>query len=253
MMDRMSDETLEGLATGVRPPEVKDRKAELKAADKIYRNDSGIVALPIEMLLGALVNAGRKVKNGKDKISTAKTTTLFDFLTITSFDLPLTASKKKEKQKDKELQDPRWNASDPDWVVDKRKGIGYQAQTPTAVCIIRPKFPEWEFDVEGEYNEKIVNGDTMRNLVRTALSSEGLGAFRPNKRGPFGRSAYVSWMELVGGEWKEFYVAEDLQVMDEDEDESDDEEAAEGLKEVGDNSNHKAEKPERELVGAGER
>lgn len=182
MMDKMSDETLEGLATGVRPPEVKDKPAEEKAAAKIYRDDDGTIALPAEMLMGALVFAGQKVKNGKKQISTAKTTTLFELLTLQNVSLPLHNGQADAK-------------GDLPWIVDKRKGIGNQAKTPTAVCIIRPKFPHWEFDCEIMYDEKRVNGDVVRQLFNTAGSSEGLGSFRPNKKGPFGRFEVTKWEE----------------------------------------------------------
>ena len=182
MMDKMSDETLEGLATGVRPPEVKDKPAEEKAAVKIYRDDDGKIALPVEMLVGALVFAGQKVKNGRKYISTAKTTTLFELLQVMNISLPLTNGQA--------------NANgDLPWVVDKRKGIGNQARTPTAICIIRPKFPHWEFDCEIQYDEKRVNGEVVHQLFDTAGSSEGLGSFRPNKRGPFGRFRVIKWDE----------------------------------------------------------
>ncbi|OGZ71408.1 MAG: hypothetical protein A2998_02700 [Candidatus Staskawiczbacteria bacterium RIFCSPLOWO2_01_FULL_37_25b] len=181
MMDKMSDETLEGLATGVRPPEVKDKPAVEKAAVKIYRDDNGRIALPAEMLVGALVFAGQKVKNGRKQISTAKTTMLFELLQLNNVFLPLTNGQPA--------------AEDLPWVVDKRKGIGNQARTPTAVCIIRPKFLHWEFDCEIEYNEDRVNGEVVRQLFNVAGSSEGLGSFRPNKKGPFGRFKVTEWNE----------------------------------------------------------
>ena len=181
MMDKMSDETLEGLATGVRPPEVKDKPAVEKAAVKIYRDDNGRIALPAEMLVGALVFAGQKVKNGRKQISTAKTTMLFELLQLNNVFLPLTNGQPA--------------AEDLPWVVDKRKGIGNQARTPTAVCIIRPKFLHWEFDCEIEYNEDSVNGEVVRQLFNVAGSSEGLGSFRPNKKGPFGRFKVTEWNE----------------------------------------------------------
>lgn len=191
MMDKMSDETLEGLATGVRPPEVKDKPAADKAREKIYCNDGGKVALPAEMLMGALVAAGQKVKNGKKQISTAKTTTLFELLQLVNVDLPLTNGQVDAST----VVGNQAKSGEIPWVVDKRKGIGNQAKTPTAVCIIRPKFPHWEFDCEIEYDEKRVNGDVVRQLFNTAGSSEGLGSFRPNKKGPFGRFQVTKWDE----------------------------------------------------------
>ena len=181
LMDKMSDETLDSLATGVRLPEIKDRPAEEKATAKIYRDDDGNVALPAEMLEGSLVCAGTKVKNGKKQISTAKTTTLYELLRVITAWLRLTNGQA--------------DCQELPWVVDKRKGIGNQAKTPTAVCIIRPKFMHWEFDVEIEYNEKRVNGEVVRQLFDTAGSSEGLGSFRPNKRGRFGCFKVTEWKE----------------------------------------------------------
>lgn len=182
MMDKMSEETLRSLGDGVRLPEVKDRPPEEKARAKIYRDDDGKIALPIEMLMSALVFAGQKVKNGKKQISTAKATTLFELLTLNNVSLP--------------LHNGQANAEgDLPWVVDMRKGIGNQAKTPTAVCIIRPKFPHWEFDCEFDYDDKRVNGEVIRQLFNTAGSSEGLGSFRPNKKGPFGRFEVTKWEE----------------------------------------------------------
>jgi len=182
MMDKMSGETLESLDKGVRLPEVKDRPAIEKARAKIYRDDDGRIALPAEMLMGSLVFAGQKVKNGKKQISTAKTTTLFELLQLNNISLPL-----HNGQADANGDLP--------WVVDQRKGIGNQAKTPTAVCITRPKFPKWEFDCEIEYDETKIHTEVVRQLFTVAGSSEGLGSFRPNKKGPFGRFQVTKWDE----------------------------------------------------------
>ncbi len=195
LMDRMSPETLEGLETGIHPPEAKDRPSVEKAREKIYRNDEGKIALPAEMLIGALVAAGQKVKNGTKTISTAKTTTLFDLLVVNSVDLPLTNGKLDPSSVPNNCAEN----DDLPWVVDRRKGIGYHAKTPTAVAIIRPKFPHWEFDLEIQYDEKRVKGEVIKQLFENAGSSQGLGAFRPNKRGPFGRFRIDKWEEVGVG------------------------------------------------------
>ncbi|TSC93843.1 MAG: hypothetical protein CEN87_743 [Parcubacteria group bacterium Licking1014_1] len=181
LMDAMSDETLDSLATGVRLPEVRDRPSAEKAAAKIYRDEQGKISLPAEMLEACLVCAGTKVKNGRKQISTAKSTTLYELVRVKSPRLYLID----DQPEDQEIP----------WVVDKRKGTGNQAKTPTAVCIIRPKFPHWKTTLEIEYNEKRVNGDVVRQLFDVAGSSEGLGSFRPNKRGRFGCFKVTKWEE----------------------------------------------------------
>lgn len=83
-MDPMTDATLESLRTGVRPQIQKDRPAVEVAREKICseNGDGSAIGLPSEMLFSCLVEAGRNVKNGKKQVSTAKTTTIPDFMSI---------------------------------------------------------------------------------------------------------------------------------------------------------------------------
>jgi hypothetical protein len=176
LMDRMSEATLESLATGVRLQVSKDRPKAEVAAEKIYRDPNGRIALPAEMLFAALVGAGRNVKIGRKGISTAATTMLPDIMSIVESHLPLT-----NIPADVNGQEHAF------WSADMRKGMGYNGKTPTAVAIIRPKFPSWEFEVTVKYDEKKAGEDTITALFTNAGSTQGLGSFRPNKKGMFGR------------------------------------------------------------------
>ena len=191
LMDRMTEETLEGLRTGVRVSKPKDRPKTEVAREKLcretYKDDNGTpdgpIGIPSEMLFSCLVAAGRNVKHGKKQVSTAKTTTLPDFMTINSFFMPLTNI-------DGEPEDSYW-------VPDSRRG---RLQDGTAVCIVRPKFKEWTFDAEIEYDEKIVDESVLRALFRNAGSAQGLGSFRPNCKGQFGRFVVANWKQIGGPE-----------------------------------------------------
>lgn len=185
LMDRMTEETLESLDTGVRQQISKDRPAQEKAAEKIYRDQKGRIALPAEMLFSALVGAGRNVKLGKKAVSTAMSTTLPDLMSIQDAYLPLQNIPANANGEEKNF-----------WVVDLRRGVGYNGKTPTAVAITRPKFPEWEFTVTVEYDEKKVRDDTIKTLFENAGSTQGLGSFRPNKKGMFGRFTVVKMEEV---------------------------------------------------------
>lgn len=185
LMDQMSKATLESLATGVRLQVVKDRPAADVAAEKIYRDPSGRIALPAEMLFAALVGAGRNVKIGRKGISTATTTSLPDFMSIEESHLPLTNIPENVNGEEKTF-----------WTADLRKGMGYNGKTPTAVAIIRPKFPEWEFEVTVKYDEAKAGEDTIKALFASAGSTQGLGSFRPNKKGMFGRFAIAEMKEV---------------------------------------------------------
>jgi len=206
LMDAMSEATMDGLETGVRPPEVKDRPSEEKCRKKIYRcPKTGRIGLPVYIFYACLKAAGRKVKNGRYNISTATSTTLYGMLKITStflyfLNIPETVrAGSKEEMKY--------------WKVDRRRGIGKQAKTPTAVAVIRPAFPEWELEVEIQYNEKKVNGDTVKRLFEEAGSGQGLCGFRPNCGGPFGCFDVVGWPDNLNSKPEE--VVEDSEDVDE--------------------------------------
>lgn len=160
------------------PPKQKDRPAKVDAAEKIYREDGeeSRIGLPSEMLFASLVNAGRKVKAGKTQISTAKTTTLPDIMSINDSFLPLINI---APEREEEF-----------WRVDKRRG---RLQDGTAICVVRPRFDAWEFEVTVEFDRKKVNEGVIRQLFDAAGSGQGLGAFRPNCKGPFGRFEVVGW------------------------------------------------------------
>ena len=183
LMDPMTEDTLESLRTGVRKDVARDRPAVDVAAEKIYRENGnkGKIGLPSEMLFSCLAAAGRNIKNGKKQISTQTTTTIPDFLSIESIFLPLTnvAGGKEEDS----------------WKVDKRRGVLKQGGKSIAVCIVRPRFEKWGFEVEITYDESKIDGTTVKSLFENAGSAQGLGSFRPNCKGPFGRFQVDSWKE----------------------------------------------------------
>lgn len=190
LMDPMTEETLDAIGTGNRPPEVRDRPVEDIAAGKIYRDlDTKRIGLPVEMLISCLVGAGRKVKNNKMQISTAKDTTLFDFLTVDGIFLPF--ANIPEEAAGEEKAEMKF------WRVDKRRGVG---NTGVAVRVIRPSFKDWAFTVTIEIDESKVNEMTVRKLFDVAGSAVGLGSFRPSKKGPFGRFVVRKWTDITPAE-----------------------------------------------------
>lgn len=186
LMDPMTEEVLDSLITGVSIQPKRDVPPAKIAASKICRENgpNSQIGLPGSMLFSCLKKAGRYVKNGKDKISTAKTTTLPDFLTIQECFLPFTNIPLGEKEKEF-------------WKVDKRRANLWNKGSPTAICAVRPRFDHWEFAVTIEYDETKINEGTLRTLLEKAGSTQGLGAFRPNCGGQFGRFRIKSWTPVL--------------------------------------------------------
>lgn len=178
LMNPMTEDTLNSLATGNRKPVVKDRPFEDVANERIYRNDAGQMGFPAINLISALKHAGRNIKNGKKAVSTANTTTMFSFLEFP--DEFITFDGIDEK-------------GEIPWRVDKRRGVMKNGASSVAVAIIRPKFDHWEFTVTVNFNDKLIREETVKALFVEAGSNAGLCDFRPSKNGPFGRFEVVEF------------------------------------------------------------
>jgi len=174
LMDAMSAEDVERiLIEKKRDPVQTDLTREQRCAKKFYRNpDTSVFGIPAENFLAALRAAGRKVKVGKEKVSTADTTNLFSFLTV---------------------EEPFLDLVCQEWMPDVRRGV---MKDGTTVGITRPRFSRWGFkatlDVDLDGMEGITE-DTVKKLVRIAGNAIGLGAFRPTCNGPFGRFRVATW------------------------------------------------------------
>jgi len=189
MMDRMPEEVLDGIAIGVPVARPKDTPPKVIAERALYSDGNGGFILPIENLWACLIEAGRRVKIGRYTISTAKSTELYSLISINVLSLRLL----------RVTADGTVLDGHPTWVIDKRRGVGKKAGDP--VRIVRPKFAEWGFSVEVEFDEKQkINASILQQLFERAGTAVGLCSFRPQKRGPFGRFRVVEWEMLNGAE-----------------------------------------------------
>lgn len=180
LMHPMSDEVLDSLIKKVPKQQKADRSLEDIAAGNIYRNAEGRIGLPTGMLYACLKEAGRQVQfKAKKMVSTAESTMLPDFLSLRG-DFMILDNVTPENEKDC-------------WVVDKRRGVG---NTGVAVPIIRPSFAQWQFTIQIELDESKLDEGKIKELFRIAGSSQGLGSFRPNKKGHFGRFAVADWKSV---------------------------------------------------------
>jgi hypothetical protein len=173
LMNPMTDEILEGLRTGVHTKIEKDAPAKKVAEKKIYKDEDGNIGIPALNLYSALMEAGRHEKLGKKQISTTKSSLLPSFLWIEGEFLQFT--------------------NGTEWEVDKRRGVMDSGGKKTAVCIVRPKFKDWEFTVNLTLDPNICDESLAKKLLIIAGNMIGLGDFRPTCRGPFGRFKVIEW------------------------------------------------------------
>ena len=181
MMNPMTGDLLDALISKGKKGKqvVEDRSHEEVAKDKVIKNEQGQIGLPPEYLYACLNNAGRNVAfDTKKKMATATSSLIPSFLTIEN-----------EFLKFKNQKEPM--------VVDKRRGVLNNAGKMVAVGILRPKFKNWEFEIDLIVDEKEINPAKIKELFEKAGNTIGLGDFRPQKRGPFGRFMVAVW-QVVG-------------------------------------------------------
>lgn len=177
LMNPMTEETLDELYGGAaaRKPKTGQVPQKQVAEAKIIKDGDDRVGLPVEYLFSCLVGAGRFVKyDAKKNISNASSTLIPSFMSIEELFLP-------------------FDNQDAKWFVDKRRG---RLSNGTAVCILRPRFEDWSFDVTIEIDDQEISEEKVKELFRRAGTAVGLGDFRPACRGPFGRFKIERWEVL---------------------------------------------------------
>jgi hypothetical protein len=176
LMNPMSEEALNQLWSKISQRGIKADVTPKKAAEaKIIRDESGKVGIPDTYLLPALVGAGKFVKfDAKRSMSTGTSSLVPGLLQLCKAFFPFVNQ-------------------DAEWKVDMRRGMGQKG----AVVIVRPRFGEWSFIVDFEYDESEIDETRVRALFDKAGKMIGLGDFRPSCKGPFGRFIVSEWKQIT--------------------------------------------------------
>lgn len=173
LFSRMTEDDMEGIETGVRKPVVPGKNPRAEAEKRLWTKD-GKPGIPFHMFFACLVEAGRRVKNGRAAITGTRGTTLTAFLRLKGDFYPFEEGAI--------------------WEPDKRMVKQIVRGQSIARPVVRPRFDKWSFFVEGEFDESQVAEETVKQLFEEA-GRTGLGAWRPSspKPGPFGQFRVVEW------------------------------------------------------------
>ena len=143
-----------------------------QAAKHLYLND-GKPIVPGPALFSCIIAAGKFFKNGKSKITTMATSMIPGCLQLTDPFFPLKA---------------------PDgWTVDTRP-VRIPA-TGGRILRHRPRFDRWGVSFTADLDENEMSPQLLREILDAAGKKIGLGDFRPERKGPFGRFVVKSWRE----------------------------------------------------------
>lgn len=182
LMNAMSQEQLLAIRDRVKgsktaaKPTVKE-----EAGSKVYRLADGRPCMPTKNLYSCFIGAGQYVRlDGKRQVSTAKSTVLPGMLCIEDVELPLFHPQSDDAA---------------DWQVDLQQGRNPNGGE--AVCIVRPRFDQWEIRCVLEIDQEQMPLSMAANLVAIAGRRMGLGDGRPQRKLTFGRFRVSRW-EVLG-------------------------------------------------------
>lgn len=174
--NRFTDAAAQAATSGTRGSSAaQDRGTEREIAEsKLYLNDAGNPCIPQPNLMRCIVDGGAWHKIGKKQVTTKAESLVYSCLDVLGTSAEI------------EHKAP--------WSVDVRPIV--IPSTKGRILAYRPRFDDWRLTFEMELNTDIIGVKLMRLIVDDAGMKAGLGDFRPNRKGPFGRFTVVNWQEI---------------------------------------------------------
>ena len=146
-----------------------------QAEPKCYKDKDGFLFIPGPNAFRCIIDAGKYLKAGKSKVTTQKSSLVPSFLSIDELECPLT-------QEGVRIQH---------FEVDSRSVV--IPATGGRIMAHRPRLDEWVLGFTLTLDEKEADEKLTRTLVDYAGSKIGLGDFRPDRKGPFGKFKVNFW------------------------------------------------------------
>jgi len=143
------------------------------AESRLYKDESGTIVMPQPNLLRCLIDAGKFFKAGKTKVTTLKSSLIPACVTIEEMYCEIVSRK--------------------GWTVDQRP-IRNPA-TGGRLLRYRPMFHDWLICFTMILDTEILSTKQLREIVDGAGKRIGLGDFRPDCKGPFGKFVVTFWEE----------------------------------------------------------
>lgn len=150
-----------------------------QAEPKAYRLKDKSLFVPAINIFASIVAAGTFIKNGKSKMTTQKSSLVGAMVSMESIDCVLC--------------EPKTKKTIDDFEVDCRSVV--IPSTGGRIMAYRPRVDEWTTSFTLTYDETEIDGKLVRELVDIAGKKCGLGDYRPQKKGTFGRFKVIEWQE----------------------------------------------------------
>jgi hypothetical protein len=141
-----------------------------QAEKSAYKLEDGSLFIPMENIFSCIIVAGKYHKDGKNKITTMKSSLVPAYVSIEEKYCPLNTK---------------------DFEVDSRSVV--IPATGGRVMKHRPRLDKWGLKFTLEVDNKGFSERLVRDLVDDAGTKVGLGDFRPDRKGSFGKFKVTEW------------------------------------------------------------
>lgn len=135
-----------------------------------YKDEMGRLYFPGNNVFSCIVDAGKFFKSGKNKITTVRSSLIPAFCSIGQEVIYF-------EQKDYE--------------VDSRSCVN--PSTGGRIMTHRPRLDSWSLMFDIIVDEFNINERLLREIVDAAGVRCGLGSYRPNRKGTYGKFKVVEW------------------------------------------------------------
>lgn len=146
-----------------------------QAEPKVYRDSRGAPVVPGPNFFSCLIEAGKYHKVGKKQVTTGRSSLVPAAISVLEIESPLLDA----------------DGAAASWEVDSRPIVN--PATKGRRLTHRPRFDRWRVTFTLEVDAGMFDPKFIRTLVDDAGTRIGLGDFRPDRKGPFGKFKVVRW------------------------------------------------------------
>ena len=174
LLHRFTDQAQLAATSGTRASIATDSESpDDQAAQALYTDadHGGVHGIPQPNMFRCLIDAGKYLKAGRSKVTTQKSSLVPACVTIDEPFLPI--------------------ESQAGWKVDTRP-VRIPA-TGGRILRHRPCFDDWRLHFTFTVDDAVMSLKLLRELVDYGGSRIGLGDFRPDCKGPFGKFKVTAW------------------------------------------------------------
>lgn len=171
LMNRFTEEAEVKVSSGISAVSIGTKGTPREqAAKKAYSDDEGNLYIPGPNIFSCLIQAGKFHKSGKSKVTTSKSSLVPAGMALREVVCPLGTK---------------------DFEVDSRSVV--IPATGGRIMAHRPRLDNWSLSFSLEVDESMFSPEFVRLLVDDAGRKIGLGDFRPDRKGPFGKFVVTEW------------------------------------------------------------